>query len=107
MAINEYLQQQLELRFSQEFGKFLAGFLELADAYVVGLEDDRLDHTQEILAIENTIRWEDATLSGKVTYDAGGMTKWGLAKRWNPEVSADITLEQANRRLQGDRRGAT
>jgi lysozyme family protein len=46
-------------------------------------------------AVENTLRWEDSTLSGKVTYDSGGMTKWGLAKKWNPEVTPDLTLAEA------------
>lgn len=46
-------------------------------------------------AIVNTLRWEDAKLSGKVKYDAGGLTKWGLAKRYNPEVTAETSLEQA------------
>lgn len=46
-------------------------------------------------AVENTLRWEDSTLAGTITYDKGGMTKWGLAKKFNPEVCPEMTLGQA------------
>jgi lysozyme family protein len=35
-------------------------------------------------AIEFVLRQEDSTLSGKVTDDAGGRTRFGIAERWHP-----------------------
>lgn len=31
--------------------------------------------------------WEDATLSGKITVDAGGRTRLGIAERFHPELT--------------------
>ena len=48
-------------------------------------------------AIEIVLRNEDATLSGEITNDAGGRTRWGIAEKYNPEAWRDgpPTLEQA------------
>lgn len=40
-------------------------------------------------AIEFVLKQEDATLSGKVTVDAGGRTRYGIAERWHPELTMD------------------
>lgn len=39
-------------------------------------------------AFETTLRWEDPHLSGVVTYDAGGKTRFGLASKYNPDLEA-------------------
>src|SRR5439155_17573137 len=40
---------------------------------------------------------EDSTLSGKVTVDAGGTTRWGIAEKSNPDLApiAQLSLERA------------
>lgn len=40
------------------------------------------------IAIEFVMREEDETLSGVITEDAGGRTRFGIAERWHPEVTA-------------------
>jgi lysozyme family protein len=37
-------------------------------------------------AIDNTLRFEDASLSGKVTVDRGGRTRFGIAQKFNPDL---------------------
>jgi lysozyme family protein len=37
-------------------------------------------------AIEFVLRQEDSTLSGKVTTDKGGRTRFGIAERYHPEL---------------------
>lgn len=39
-------------------------------------------------AIEFVMREDHETLSGKVTEDVGGRTRFGIAERWHPEVTA-------------------
>jgi lysozyme family protein len=39
-------------------------------------------------AIEFVLRQEDSTLSGVVTDDAGGRTRFGIAERWHPELTS-------------------
>lgn len=41
-------------------------------------------------AIDNVLRWEDSTLSGVITEDAGGKTRFGVAERYHPELSASL-----------------
>jgi lysozyme family protein len=41
-------------------------------------------------AIQYALRFEDATLSGKVTVDAGGRTRFGIAEKFHPELSASL-----------------
>jgi lysozyme family protein len=38
-------------------------------------------------AINYVLHWEDATLSGKVTTDKGGKTRFGLSQRGNPDLT--------------------
>jgi lysozyme family protein len=38
-------------------------------------------------AFAHTLRFEDSTLSGEVTVDAGGRTRFGIAERFHPELS--------------------
>lgn len=38
------------------------------------------------IAIEFTLRQEDSMLSGIVTRDLGGRTRFGIAERWHPEL---------------------
>lgn len=48
------------------------------------------------LAFKFVMDHEDWPRSGKVTHDAGGCTRWGIAQRYNPEVDvANLTLDQA------------
>lgn len=37
-------------------------------------------------AVDNTLRFEDASLSGVVTIDKGGRTRFGIAERFHPEL---------------------
>lgn len=37
-------------------------------------------------AFENTLKFEDARLSGKVTVDAGGRTRFGIAEKFHPDL---------------------
>jgi lysozyme family protein len=37
-------------------------------------------------AIDNTLRFEDSTLSGKVTVDRGGRTRFGIAEKYNGDL---------------------
>lgn len=60
------------------------------------------------IALENTLRFEDSTLSGTVTYDSGGTTRFGIAEQSHPEVypemeecSRDRALEIAGNVLRG------
>ena len=47
-------------------------------------------------AIDYVMRNEDPTLSGKVTSDTGGLTKYGISQKANPEVDiANLTVEGA------------
>jgi lysozyme family protein len=39
-------------------------------------------------AIDFVMRQEDETLSGVITHDAGGRTRFGIAERWNPQITA-------------------
>jgi lysozyme family protein len=49
-------------------------------------------------AIQRVIRLEDESLSGKIATDEGGVTKWGIASKYNPGVDvANLTLEQAKK----------
>lgn len=43
-------------------------------------------------AIDFVLRQEDATLSGVITNspaDRGGRTRWGIAEKWHPELTAN------------------
>lgn len=49
-------------------------------------------------AFINTLKFEDATLSGKVTVDAGGRTRFGIAERFHPDLGDSFfcgTVEEA------------
>jgi lysozyme family protein len=41
-------------------------------------------------AITYVLSWEDATLSGKVTVDGGGRTRFGIAEKYHPELTASL-----------------
>ncbi len=41
-------------------------------------------------AFENTLRFEDAHLSGKITVDAGGRTRFGIAARFHPDLPEEF-----------------
>jgi lysozyme family protein len=48
------------------------------------------------LTIDFILENEDAGLTGKVTSDAGGVTRWGIASKFHPGVDvANLTLAQA------------
>lgn len=58
-------------------------------------------------AFDNTIRWEDATLSGKITSDEGGSTRFGISEKANPdlfpailEASREDALAMAEKRYE-------
>jgi len=60
-------------------------------------------------AFENTMNHEDATRSGKVTTDAGGKTRFGIAEKFNPDLPEefftgpkDKALSIAEMRMQED-----
>lgn len=42
------------------------------------------------IAFTNTLRFEDSTLSGKVTVDAGGRTRFGIAARFHPDLPEEF-----------------
>lgn len=48
-------------------------------------------------AVDYVLRWEDSTLSGRITVDDGGRTRWGIAEKDNPDAWKDgpPSLEQA------------
>jgi lysozyme family protein len=55
-------------------------------------------------AFAHALKFEDSTLSGEVTVDAGGRTRFGIAERFHPELgdsffcgSADEALAEAER----------
>lgn len=39
------------------------------------------------MAIDYVLGWEDSTLSGKITEDEGGRTRFGIAENYHPELS--------------------
>jgi len=41
-------------------------------------------------AIVNVLSWEDPRLTGKITVDSGGRTRFGIAERAHPELSATL-----------------
>lgn len=41
-------------------------------------------------AINYTLTWEDSTLSGKITTDSGGRTRFGIAEKFHPELTASL-----------------
>jgi lysozyme family protein len=48
------------------------------------------------LAFNFVMDHEDRHRSGKITYDAGGCTRWGIAARYNPGIDvAELTLDGA------------
>jgi lysozyme family protein len=54
-------------------------------------------------AITFVLRHEDAGLTGKITHDSGGATKYGIAQRAHPEVAVgELTLEQAEEIYRAD-----
>lgn len=60
-------------------------------------------------AFLHTLRFEDSTLSGKVTVDAGGGTRFGIAEKFHPELggaffegSAEEAQVEAERIEQAD-----
>jgi len=52
------------------------------------------------IAILKTLLHEDSTLSGKVTTDSGGVTRWGISERGNPDLApvSQLPLEKALQR---------
>ena len=42
------------------------------------------------VAISYVLTWEDATLSGKITVDPGGRTRFGIAEKFHPELAASL-----------------
>jgi lysozyme family protein len=41
-------------------------------------------------AITYVLKFEDSTLSGKITVDAGGRTRFGIAERFHPELENSL-----------------
>lgn len=41
-------------------------------------------------AFANTLKFEDAHLSGKVTVDAGGRTRFGIAEKFHPDLPEEF-----------------
>src|SRR5271163_2347113 len=41
-------------------------------------------------AIDYVLGWEDSALSGVITTDPGGKTRFGIAERFHPELSASL-----------------
>jgi lysozyme family protein len=41
-------------------------------------------------AITYVLGWEDSTLSGKITEDEGGRTRFGIAERYHPELTNSL-----------------
>lgn len=50
-------------------------------------------------AFINTLRFEDATLSGRVTVDAGGRTRFGIAARFHPDLPDEFFTGPAEEAL--------
>lgn len=50
-------------------------------------------------AFNNTLRFEDAHLSGKVTVDAGGRTRFGIAAKFHPDLPEDFFTGPAEEAL--------
>ena len=47
-------------------------------------------------AVSFVLKHEDSHPSGKITYDAGGLTKYGIASVYNPDVDvANLSLDSA------------
>lgn len=47
-------------------------------------------------AIEFVLRHEDAQLSGKITHDDGGLTRWGISQKAYPNLDiANLSLDAA------------
>ena len=47
-------------------------------------------------ACKNTLKWEDPALSGQVTVDSGGKTRFGISAKSYPDVDIEnLTLEGA------------
>ena len=60
-------------------------------------------------AIERTLKFEDSTLSGKVTHDAGGRTRFGIAQKFHPDLPdefftgpAEDALDEAEQIMETD-----
>jgi len=51
-------------------------------------------------AVARTLRFEDATLSGKITFDAGGATRFGVAAKYHPEVFPEMLTCSRERALE-------
>jgi lysozyme family protein len=51
-------------------------------------------------AVARTLRFEDSTLSGKVTHDAGGWTRFGIAEKYHPEVFPEMLTCSRERALE-------
>jgi lysozyme family protein len=48
------------------------------------------------ISIKRTLKHEDPTLSGKVTSDTGGLTRWGISQKAFPKLNiAKLTLLEA------------
>lgn len=57
---------------------------------------DRAAGAQSGSAIEQIITKLEDDGTGKVTYDTGGETKYGISKKWNPDIDVkNLTKEQA------------
>lgn len=41
-------------------------------------------------AIHYVLGWEDSTLSGVITVDGGGRTRFGIAEKFHPELTASL-----------------
>jgi lysozyme family protein len=50
-------------------------------------------------AFTNTLKFEDAALFGKVTVDAGGRTRFGIAARFHPELPEEFFTGPAEEAL--------
>lgn len=51
-------------------------------------------------ALERTLRFEDSTLSGTITYDTGGTTRFGISENAHPEVFPEMEECSRNRALE-------
>lgn len=50
-------------------------------------------------AIENTMLFEDPQRSGKVTEDAGGRTRFGVAEKFHPDLPAEFFSAETDKAL--------
>lgn len=50
-------------------------------------------------AFENTMLFEDPQRSGKVTNDAGGRTRFGIAEKFHPDLPEDFFSENSDQAL--------